>query len=144
MTTSRSRKIFVNLPVRDLKRSVDFFTKLGFTFNPQFTDENATCMIISEEAYVMLLVEPYFKTFTSKEISDASARTEAIVALSAESRAEVDELAKTALASGGSRAKDPVDHGFMYTCSFYDPDGHHWEVMYMDPSALEGGAPPAN
>ena len=144
MTTKRSRKIFVNLPVRDLKRSVDFFTKLGFEFNPQFTDDKATCMILSEEAYVMLLVESRFKDFTKKEICDTSTRTEGIFALSAESRAEVDQMLKTALESGGSRALDPSDMGFMYSVSFYDPDGHHWEVLHMDPSAVENGPPKTN
>lgn len=143
-TTKRSRKIFVNLPVKDLKRSVDFFTKLGFEFNPQFTDDKATCMILSEEAYVMLLVEERFKDFTKKEICDTSARTEGIFALSAESRAEVDQMVKTALESGGSRALDPSDLGFMYSVSFYDPDGHHWEVLHMDPAAVAGGPPKTN
>lgn len=136
MTTSRSRKIFINLPVRDLKRSVDFFTKLGFAFNPQFTDERATCMIVSEEAYVMLLVEDRFKDFTKKEICDTSARTEGIFALSAESKSDVDEMVKIAVESGGSSAMPPMDYGFMYGWSFYDPDGHHWEVFHMDPSAI--------
>jgi hypothetical protein len=136
MTTNRSRKIFINLPVRDLKRSVDFFTKLGFAFNPQFTDERATCMIVSEEAYVMLLVEDRFKDFTKKEICDTSARTEGIFALSAESKSDVDEMVRIAVESGGSSAMPPMDHGFMYGWSFYDPDGHHWEVFHMDPSAI--------
>jgi uncharacterized protein len=134
--TNRSRKIFLNLPVRDLQRSVDFFSKLGFTFNPQFTDENATCMIVSEEAFVMLLVEARFKDFTRKQICDTRSQTEGIFALSAESRAEVDELVKTAIAAGGTHAADPIDHGFMYGWSFHDLDGHHWEVFYMDPSAI--------
>ena len=136
MTTNRSRKIFINLPVRDLKRSVDFFTKLGFAFNPQFTDERATCMIVSEEAYVMLLVEDRFKDFTKKEICDTSARTEGIFALSAESKSDVDEMVRIAVESGGSSAMPPMDYGFMYGWSFYDPDGHHWEVFHMDPSAI--------
>jgi len=134
--TNRSRKIFLNLPVRDLKRSIEFFTRLGFSFNPQFTDENATCMIISEEAFVMLLVEARFKDFTRKQICDTRSQTEGIFALSAESRAEVDELVKTAIAAGGTHAADPIDHGFMYGWSFHDLDGHHWEVVYMDPSAI--------
>jgi uncharacterized protein len=134
--TNRSRKIFLNLPVRDLKRSIEFFTRLGFSFNPQFTDENATCMIISEEAFVMLLVEARFKDFTRKQICDTRSQTEGIFALSAESRAEVDELVKTAITAGGTHAADPIDHGFMYGWSFHDLDGHHWEVVYMDPSAI--------
>jgi len=137
VSTPNARKIFVNLAVRDLKRSVDFFTKLGFTFNPKFTDENATCMIVNDDAYVMLLVEPFFKTFTKRQICDTKAQTEGLFALSADSRAAVDEMVKTAVAAGGSYAVDPQDHGFMYGWSFYDPDGHHWEVFWMDPQAAQ-------
>lgn len=136
MQANTSRKIFVNLPVRDLKRSVEFFTKLGFTFNPHFTDENATCMIVSDEAFVMLLVEPRFKDFTKKQLADTRTHTEAIFALSAANRAEVDETVKTAIAAGGTHALEPTDHGFMYSWSFYDLDGHHWETFYMDPTAI--------
>ncbi|WP_437751900.1 VOC family protein [Sorangium sp. So ce1389] len=136
MTANRPRKLFVNLPVKDLKRSVEFFTKLGFSFNPHFTDDKATCMILSEEAYVMLLVEERFKDFTQKQICDTTTSTEGIFALSAESRAEVDHLVNTAIASGGTHAQKPTDHGFMYVWSFYDIDGHHWEVAYMEPSAI--------
>jgi predicted lactoylglutathione lyase len=137
VSTPNARKIFVNLAVRDLKRSVDFFTKLGFTFNPKFTDENATCMIVNDDAYVMLLVEPFFKTFTKRQICDTKAQTEGLFALSADSRADVDKMVKTAVAAGGSYAVDPQDHGFMYGWSFYDPDGHHWEVFWMDPQAAQ-------
>ena len=136
MTPNRSRKIFVNLPVRDLKRSVEFFTKLGFTFDQRFTNEEATCMIVSEEAFVMLLVEKRFRDFTANQICDTRTHTEGLFALSCASRAEVDQMVDTALASGGRAALDPQDHGFMYGWSFYDPDGHHWEVLYMDPKAL--------
>jgi predicted lactoylglutathione lyase len=136
MAEKQSRKVFINLPVRDLKRSIEFFTRLGFEFDPKFTDQNATCMILSEEAFVMLLVEPRFKDFTKKQLSDATSATEAIFALSATSRAEVDELVKTAIAAGGTHAMDPMDHGFMYGWSFYDLDGHHWEVFWMDPAAF--------
>jgi len=136
VTTTGSRKIFLNLPVRDLKRSIEFFTKLGFSFNPQFTDDNATCMIVSEEAFVMLLVEARFKDFTKKQICDTRTQTEGIFAISAVSRDEVDNLVRAALAAGGTHASDPVDHGFMYGWSFHDLDGHHWEVIYMDPSAI--------
>jgi predicted lactoylglutathione lyase len=132
VTANRSRKIFLNLPVRDLKRSIEFFTRLGFSFNPQFTDENATCMIVSEEAFVMLLVEARFKDFTTKRICDTATHTEGLFALSTGSRAEVDEMVKTAIAAGGTHAADPIDHGFMYGWSFYDPDGPHWEVFWMD------------
>ncbi|MDC3986340.1 VOC family protein [Polyangium jinanense] len=137
MTTTRSRMLFVNLAVKDLKRSVDFFTKLGFTFNPQFTDETATCMIVSEQAFVMLLTEPKFKQFTTKPICDTRTATEGLYCLSCESREEVDRLVKTAVENGGSHAMPAQDHGFMYGWSFYDVDGHHWEVMWMDPAALQ-------
>ena len=133
---STPRKMFVNLPVKDLTRSVEFFTGLGFTFDAAFTDEQATCMVVSDEAFVMLLVEPRFKDFATKDISDASSSTEVIIAVSASSREEVDHLADTALATGGSPAKEPMDMGFMYGRSFSDLDGHSWEVMWMDPSAV--------
>lgn len=134
---AKSRKIFVNLAVRDLKRSMEFFSELGFEFNPRFSDEKAACMIVSEEAFVMLLVEPFFSGFTKKKICDTKTHTEALLALSCESRGEVDALVKKAVALGGAHAVDPQDHGFMYGWSFYDLDGHHWEVAWMDPSALE-------
>lgn len=133
-----STKIFVNLPVKDLNRSVAFFTKLGYKFNPQFTDENATCMIVSDDIYVMLLVEPFFKTFTPKLIADAMSSTEVLVALSAESRDDVNRIVETALAAGAGRVKDPVDHGFMYGWNFEDLDGHIWEYTWMDPAAVQG------
>jgi predicted lactoylglutathione lyase len=132
-------KIFVNLPVKDLNKSIDFFTKLGYTFNPQFTNENATCMIITEEIYTMLLVEPFFKTFTKKEICDTGKNIEAIIALSADSRAEVDELVNKAIAAGATEPKEPQDMGFMYTRDFEDLDGHLWEVFYMDMAAMPQG-----
>src|SRR5262245_51319256 len=121
-----SRKMFVNLPVRDLKRSMEFFSKLGFEFNPQFTDDKAASMVVSEDGYVMLLAEAFFKTFTRRELCDTTKANEGAVALACESRAEVDELAEKALAGGGSPAMPPKDYGFMYSHSFYDPDGHHW------------------
>jgi predicted lactoylglutathione lyase len=133
-----STKIFVNLPVKDLGRSIDFFTALGFSFAPAFTDENAGCLVISEDIYAMLLVEPFFQTFTTKEIVDATKGTEAIVALGVESRERVDELVDKALAAGGGPANDTNDQGFMYGRSFQDPDGHLWEVVYMDPAAVQG------
>jgi uncharacterized protein len=133
-----TRMIFPNIAVKDLDRSVGFFTKLGFTFNPQFTDETATAMVVNEGAVVMLLLEDRFKDFITKPLVDPNVQTEAILAISAESREEVDELADTALAEGGAPAKEPMDMGFMYGRSFRDPDGHHWEVFWMDPSALEG------
>ena len=133
---SGSRKIFVNLAVKDLDRSVEFFKELGFTFDPRFTDEQATCMIVSDEAFVMLLVENRFKDFTKKDLADATTQTEAIVAVSAEGREGVDQLADKALAAGGTPANDPMDMGFMYGRSFHDPDGHLWEVIWMDPSQI--------
>jgi len=128
--------MFVNLAVEDLSRSVDFFTELGFGFDARFTDEHATCMIVSEEAFVMLLVQSRFKDFTRKELVDPTTHTEAIVALSAESREQVDELADKALEVGGTAANEPIEMEFMYARSFQDPDGHLWELMWMDPSAL--------
>ena len=129
--------IFVNLPVKDLNKTVEFFTKLGFTFNPQFTDENATCMIVGNDIFVMLLVEKFFKTFTKKEISDTTKNTEAIVALSAQSREEVDQMMEKVLGAGGREARDPQDHGWMYGRSFEDINGHLWEIFYMDESAMK-------
>jgi uncharacterized protein len=131
--------IFVNLPVKDLNKTVEFFTKLGFTFNPQFTDENATCMIVGKDIFVMLLVEKFFKTFTKKEISDTTKNTEAIVALSAQSREEVDQMMEKVLGAGGREARDPQDHGWMYGRSFEDINGHLWEIFYMDESAMKKG-----
>ena len=136
MLKNHPRKLFLNLSVGNLKRSVDFFTRLGFTFNQQFTDENTTCMILSEEAYVMLMVESRFKDFTQRQICDTRTHTEGLFALSADSREEVDELVNTAVAAGGAHAMPAMDLGFMYGWSFYDPDGHHWEVVYMDPSQI--------
>lgn len=131
----QSKQIFVNLPVKDLNRSIDFFSQLGFEFNPQFTDENAACMIVGENIYAMLLIEPFFKDFIQTEIADATQSTEVLIGLSAASREEVDELVRKAQAAGG-KANDPVDHGFMYSCSFRDLDGHIWELIYMDESAI--------
>jgi uncharacterized protein len=132
-------KIFVNLPVKDLDRSVAFFTKLGYTFNPAFMDENATCMVVSEDIYVMLLVEPYFQTFTKKEIPDTSKTSEVTICFSAESRAEVEEMVKKALDAGGTIPREPQEYPFMYGHSFEDLDGHIWEIMWMDPSAVPQG-----
>lgn len=133
----KTRSIFVNLAVRDLRKSMDFFTALGFTFNPQFTDEKAACMIVSDKAFVMLITEPFFRTFTRREPCDTTTHTEALIALSCESKAEVDEIVRKAIDNGGAHAMDSMDHGFMYAWSFYDVDGHHWEVMWMDPNALQ-------
>jgi len=135
------KQIYVNLSVKDLKRSLDFFKGLGFTFNPKFTDDNAACMILGENIYAMIIVESFFKTFTGKEISDASKTTEVLTALSVDSRKQVDEIADKALQSGGSPNKETQDHGWIYSRSFQDPDGHIWELLYMDESQMP--APPA-
>jgi uncharacterized protein len=134
-----ANQIFVNLPVKDLNQSIEFFTRLGFTFNPQFTDENATCMIVGENIFVMLLVEKFFKTFTPKEICDTSKSAEVLVCLSSESRVEVDAMVSKAIAAGGTTYKEPQDHGFMYGHGFQDLDGHIWEIMFMEPSAIDPG-----
>ena len=128
-------QIFVNLPVMDLNKSVAFFTKLDFTFDPKFTDENATCMIVGENIFVMLLVQSFFKTFTDKQICDAKKNTEVLVCLSCESRQKVDELVGKAIAAGGTAPRKPQDHGFMYGHGFEDIDGHIWELMHMEPGA---------
>jgi predicted lactoylglutathione lyase len=130
-------KIFVNLPVENLNKSIEFFTKLGFSFNQQFTDETATCMIVTDDIFVMLLTEPKFKTFTPKEICDTKKYTEVLVALSLENRAQVDEMVRKAVAAGGATYNEPQDHGFMYAHGFQDLDGHIWEVFFMEPSAIK-------
>ena len=132
-----SRKLFVNLAVRDVQKSIEFFTTLGFAFNEQFTDEKAACMVVSDEAFVMLLGTAFFKTFTSREVADTSRHTEVLLAVSCGSKSEVDEMVRKAIAAGGAPAMDAQDHGFMYVRSFYDIDGHHWEVMWMDPQAVQ-------
>ena len=130
-------QIFVNLPVKDLARSTEFFTRLGYKFDPQFTDEKAACMIVSDDIYVMLLLEKFFQTFTTKPIADATQSTEVLMALSCDSRAKVDEQVRKALAAGGTSARAPQDHGFMYGHGFDDLDGHIWELFYMEPSAVK-------
>jgi uncharacterized protein len=130
------RKLFLNLPVRDLQKSIAFFTALGFEFSPQFTDEHATCMLIGEDAFAMLLDHARFADFARRPIGDATTATAGIFAFAAADRAEVDRLAEAAFAAGATKAGDTSDMGFMYLRSFYDLDGHHWEVFYMDPSAL--------
>jgi predicted lactoylglutathione lyase len=130
-------KIFVNLPVKNLPKSIEFFNKLGFTFNPQFTDDTATCMIVADDIFVMLLTEAKFKTFTPKPICDARKATEVLVCLSREDRNAVDDMVRKAVAAGGSTYNEPQDHGFMYAHGFQDPDGHIWELVYMDASAVQ-------
>lgn len=131
-----SQLIFVNLPVKNLETTKAFFGRLGYSCNPRFSDENAACLVISDTIFAMLLTESRFKDFTKKEIADTSRATEVILALSAESREKVDEVADIALASGGSPAGEAMDFGHMYSRSFQDPDGHIWEVMWMDPAAV--------
>ena len=135
MAATRSRKLFVNLAVRNVKTSIDFFTKLGFSFNPKFTDDNAACMIVSEEAFVMLLAESYFKTFTRRALCDGSRQTEGLFAVSCENKSEVDDLVRKALAAGATHAMDAHDHGFMYGHGFQDLDDHIWELIHMDTGA---------
>jgi predicted lactoylglutathione lyase len=132
-------QIFVNLPVQDLKQSIEFFTQLDFKFNPQFTDETAACMIVAEDIFVMLLTQAKFKTFTPKAICDATKSTEVLVCLSLESREKVNEMVRKAVAAGGTTYNDPQDHGFMYGHGFQDLDGHIWELIYMEPSAIHQG-----
>lgn len=132
-----SRNIFVNLAVNDLDRAVEFFTALGFTFNPQFTDETATCMIISDTIYAMLLTEPKFDTFAPKARCDTRESNEVLIALSYDSREEVIDLVQKAVAAGGATYAEPNDYGFMYQHGFQDPDGHIWEIFYMDPNHVQ-------
>jgi len=131
-----SNQIYVNLPVQDLEKSKAFFTRLGFTFNPQFSNEQGACMVVSENIFVMLLTETFFQTFTKKQVADAKTTTEVLLAIDVESREKVDEMVKTAVAAGGSVYRGTDDHGWMYSHSFADPDGHQWEVMYIDPNAV--------
>lgn len=133
-----NRQVYVNVVVRDLERAKRFFGELGFEFNAQFTNEEAACMIINQDAYVMLLTEGMWPRFSKKEVCDTSRATEVLLAVSCESRAGVDELVRKAVAAGGRHAMEPMDHGVMYGWSFYDLDGHHWEVIWMDEAALAG------
>ncbi|GAC1647008.1 MAG: VOC family protein [Gemmatimonadaceae bacterium] len=131
-------KLFVNIPVNNLQQSIEFFETLGFSFNIQFTDASATCMLVGEDAYFMLLDKTRFTGFSKRPVGNPRKETNALFALSVNSRAEVDETVNRAVAAGGSHAVDPQDHGFMYGSSFYDLDGYHWEVFWMDPSAIAG------
>lgn len=132
----QSKNIFINLPVKDVAKSTNFFQSLGFEFNSQFTTDNTSCMIISDNIFVLIMVEERFKEFSKKDIVDATTSAEAIFCLSAESRDQVDELVKKALSSGGKVTNEPQDHGFMYGWGFQDLDGHIWEIAYMDESAI--------
>jgi predicted lactoylglutathione lyase len=133
-----NKQIYVNLPVKNLERSKEFFASLGFGFKAQFSNEHAACVTISDDIYVMLLVEPFFQGFTKKQIADATKVTETLLCLSCDSREQVDQLVAKALAAGGKAPMPPQDHGFMYGHGFEDLDGHQWELMYMDTAA----APP--
>lgn len=130
-------KIFVNLPVKDLQKSIQFFTQLGYTFNPQFTDETATCMIIAEDIYAMLLTHAKFQEFTPKAICDATKSTEVLVCLSCENRQQVEDMVRKAVAAGGTTHAASKDYGFMYQHGFQDLDGHIWELIYMEPGAVQ-------
>ena len=130
--------IFLNLPVKDLPRSMAFFQALGFSFNPQFTDDTAACMVISDTIFAMLLTHAKFESFSPKPIADTNESIEVLTCLSRESRAGVDAIVKAAVAAGGSTYNAPQDHGFMYGHGFRDLDGHVWEVMWMDPTAVQG------
>jgi predicted lactoylglutathione lyase len=130
-------KIFVNLPVSNLQHSISFFNGLGYTFNQQFTDDSAACMVIGQDIYAMLLTHEKFGQFTSKPIINARQHTEVLLALSSETREGVDALLKKALGSGATETREPQDYGFMYGRSFEDLDGHIWEVIWMDPAAIQ-------
>ena len=127
-----STQIFVNLPVKDLPRSVDFFTQLGYRFDPQFTNESGTCMIVADNIFVMLLTEPFFQGFTPKPVCDAMHSTEVLICLSCESRDHVDDLVAKALKAGGTTPNAAKDYGFMYQHGYQDLDGHLWELVYME------------
>lgn len=131
------RKLFVNLPIRDLARSKAFFSALGFTFDPQFSSDAGACLVISAEARVMLVTEAVFKTLTERDVCDTRTHVEVLVTVSCESRAEVDQLVNLAAGHGGKAAGEAQDHGFMYDWGFYDPDGHGWGVAWMNPTATQ-------
>ena len=133
-----AKKIFVNLPVADLKKSMDFYSKIGFTNNPAFTDETAACMVLTDEIFVMLLTHDKYSQFTSKQIIDAKKSSGVINSLSVDSAGEMNTMADAALKAGGSEPGSPKDYGFMQQRSFNDPDGNHWEVIYMDMSKFPG------
>lgn len=134
--TLETKQIFVNIPVKNLEASMDFFQTIGFSFDQRFTDENAACMILGSGMYVMLLQEAFFQTFTNKNMVDTNREAEAILAISADSKEEVNEIVQKALEAGGRPSNEPMDGGFMYGWSFQDIDGHLWEVMYMDENAV--------
>jgi predicted lactoylglutathione lyase len=130
-------KMFVNLPIKKLADSMAFWGALGFSFNPQFTSETTTCMIVSEDNYVMLLEHADFGRFTDKAIIDPTTHREVLIALALDSRADVDAMAEKVIANGGTMYGEPVDYGFMYQRAFIDIDGHHWEPFFMDPTHVQ-------
>jgi uncharacterized protein len=136
MNARRSRRLFVNLPVSDLRRSMRFFSRLGLAHSPKFTDDRAACLIVGETCYVILLTEPFFRTFARKPPCDTPRHAEALFVLSCRSRAEVDALAAEAMAAGGT-AGASIDHGVAYAKRFHDPDGHHWELRWTDPEPVQ-------
>jgi predicted lactoylglutathione lyase len=138
--TNMNTKVFINLPVKDLEASRAFYAALGYTINEQFSNEQAACVVISEEIYVMLLTHPFFTGFTSKEIADSTRTTEVLNCLSADSREAVDALVSKARNAGGAVPRESQDMGFMYSHGFEDVDGHIWEVCYMDMEAVANGA----
>jgi len=129
-------KIFLNLPVKDLEKSIQFFTQLGFSFNPKFTNDQGTCMIIGDKSFAMLLTEEFYKTFTNKAICDASKSSEVLISISVESREKADDIIAKVLKAGGSEYMEAKDYGWMYQRSFLDLDNHHWEVFFMDESQM--------
>lgn len=137
-TPATPRKLFVNIPVADVQRSIDFFEGLGFTFNAQFTDASGTAMLVSEDAYFMLLTHEKFASFSGRAVADPRVATAALFTVGVDSRAAVDAMVNQAIALGGASAHEPQDHGFMYDWSFYDLDGHGWGVFWMDPAAVQG------
>jgi predicted lactoylglutathione lyase len=134
----KARKLFVNIPVNDLQKSIQFFEQLGFAFNPQFTDASATCMLVGADAYFMLMVRDRFAGFSKKPVGNSMNETSVLFAITTDSRDEVDSLFSKAIGAGATKAADVQDHGFMYVQSFYDLDGNHWELFWMDPSAMSG------
>jgi predicted lactoylglutathione lyase len=135
--STKSTNIFVNLAVKDLARSREFFTKLGYSFNSQFSDERAICLVIGDNIFAMLLTEPFYKTFTDKQLADTSTTSEVMVALTADSREQVDQLVNAAFSAGGRPSGQTMDEGFMYGRAFQDLDGHIWEVVWMDAGSME-------
>lgn len=138
MTASDTRKVFLDLPVKDLTRARSFYDSIGFTNNPQFTDDSAACMVLAESLYVMLLTRERFAGFASRPVADPLAATGALYALSCDSKEAVRALCETAFAAGGRKYREPDDHGFMYAWGFEDPDGHTWEPFWMNPSHVQG------